>query len=340
MIQTYVHNEWDPLEEVVVGRVENARLPIEDEGLRCVEYTNLSPDEHVPSGPYSERILGETAEDLDKLAEALTALGIVVHRPDEHLTERIFGTPDWQSDGMFSYCPRDSVLIVDDLIIEAPMVLRSRQHETFPMRRILRDCFLGGARWISAPHPQLLADTYRAPNGFEIALSEHEPLFDAANITRLGQDLLYLVSNSGNWMGARWLQSVVGPSFRVIPLDRLHNTFHIDTTIVPIREGLVFVPSERVRPDNLPEILRDWEVVYFDDIVETPCDGVVACSKWIGLNVLMLRPDLAVVDSKQRPLIQALERRGVNVLPQTLRHARTLSGGFHCVTLDLRRRAS
>ena len=52
----------------------------------------------------------------------------------------------------------------------------------------------------------------------------------------------------------------------------------------------------------------------------------------------MVRPDLAVVDPVQVGLVRELERRKVNVLPLRLRHARTLGGGFHCVTLDVRRK--
>jgi hypothetical protein len=60
-------------------------------------------------------------------------------------------------------------------------------------------------------------------------------------------------------------------------------------------------------------------------------------SEWIGMNLLMVRPDLAIVDDAQRDLALALQRRGVEVIGHTLRHARALGGGFHCMTLDLRR---
>ena len=38
------------------------------------------------------------------------------------------------------------------------------------------------------------------------------------------------------------------------------------------------------------------------------------------------------------PLIKELEGHGVEVLPLKMRHARNLSGGFHCVTVDVRRK--
>jgi len=35
------------------------------------------------------------------------------------------------------------------------------------------------------------------------------------------------------------------------------------------------------------------------------------------------------------PLIRVLERHGFTCIPLPMRHARSLSGGFHCATLDL-----
>jgi len=61
-------------------------------------------------------------------------------------------------------------------------------------------------------------------------------------------------------------------------------------------------------------------------------------SKWIAMNVLSLDPSTIVVDRKQDRLINTLERNNFTVIPHELRHSRTLGGGFHCVTLDLKRR--
>ena len=45
-------------------------------------------------------------------------------------------------------------------------------------------------------------------------LEENEILFEAANTVRMGKDLLYLVSSSGNYKGAKWLQSVLGKNIK------------------------------------------------------------------------------------------------------------------------------
>ena len=58
------------------------------------------------------------------------------------------------------------------------------------------------------------------------------------------------------------------------------------------------------------------------------------------MNFFMVDPELAVVNRAQVPLRRLLERHGIDTVGVDLRHCRTLSGGLHCVTLDIRRRGS
>ena len=108
------HNEWDPLEEVIVGIVDNARLPRPDPGFHALEFADLTDANDIPSGSFSTRVLEETAEDLDTLADALAGLGVVVRRPEPMDHARVFSSPDWESDGFFNYCPRDTLLVLGD----------------------------------------------------------------------------------------------------------------------------------------------------------------------------------------------------------------------------------
>jgi N-dimethylarginine dimethylaminohydrolase len=58
------------------------------------------------------------------------------------------------------------------------------------------------------------------------------------------------------------------------------------------------------------------------------------------MNILSVDPNTVVVGKDQTQLIKVLEGKGFTVIPMPMRHARTLSGGFHCATLDLRRRGT
>jgi N-dimethylarginine dimethylaminohydrolase len=55
------------------------------------------------------------------------------------------------------------------------------------------------------------------------------------------------------------------------------------------------------------------------------------------MNLFSIHPNLVVVDHDQTALIKLLEKQGLDVIPLKLRHAKMLGGGFHCVTLDIRR---
>lgn len=330
-------NEWDPLEEVIVGRAENARIARRDRSLFAVEYRDCGSLENTPTGPYPEHVIAETQEELEELVVVFQQAGVAVRRPDIYDHSREFGTPDWKTDGQYNYCPRDLFVVAGTTIIEAPMTLRARQNETASFKKILRDYLASGARWISAPKPELADEDYLIHEGREIAVSERDPIFDAANILRVGKDILYLVSDSGNRLGATWLQSALGPEFRVHPIEGLYSGSHVDTTLTVVRPGLLVANAQRVGPQNLPAMFAKWDVMYVDSVKDIGYTNLPYASEWIGINFMMLNPDTAIVDGSQTGLIKALNSMGVNVIPMCLTHARTMGGGFHCVTLDVRR---
>lgn len=332
-----VYNEWDPLEEVIVGRPNHARIAVPDQGLFAVEYREYGHPERIPSGAYPDHVIEETEEDLRALICVFHQHDVVVKRPEVWDHSRTVRTPDWETDGQYNYCPRDLFIALDRWLIEAPMTLRCRQFETMSFKPLLMDYLRRGARWVSAPRPRLPKEAYCIDGSHAFALTEAEPVFDAANVMRLGKDLLYLVSDTGNRIGAAWLQAVVGHDYRVRVCDNIYSGSHLDTTVAPIRPGLVVVNAERVGPHNLPPVFAGWDVIYLDDPVDIGFTGTSYASKWIAINLLMLNPSLAIVDANQKTLIRELEKRRVDVIPLRIRHARTMGGGFHCVTLDVRR---
>jgi N-dimethylarginine dimethylaminohydrolase len=169
-----------------------------------------------------------------------------------------------------------------------------------------------------------------------------EPAFDAANVLRLGRDLVYLVSSTGNELGGQWLQTILGEEFRVHFLKDVYFGSHIDSTFAALRPGLVLCSPARVNDDTLPEILKQWDVIYSppmesQDTRNAEYLSMSIGSKWIDMNVFSIKPDLVVADRDQTALIKLLERHGIDVIPLKLRHSKMLGGGFHCVTLDVRR---
>jgi N-dimethylarginine dimethylaminohydrolase len=333
-------NEWDQLEEVIVGNPLRARFPTADRSTQLAEFPDRSLEE-IPQGPIPQQIIEETEEDLNAFVAVLEELGITVKRPETWPHEAKFSTIHWESEGFYNYCPRDILLVIGDHIIETPNVIRSRAQETFSYRTMMVEYLKSGAKWYSAPRPMLLDSL------FEVDLDKptprnDEPAFDAANVLRLGQDLIYLVSGTGNEMGGQWLQTILGDTFRVHFFKDVYYGSHIDSTFVALRPGLMLCNPARLNDDTLPDILKQWDVIYSPPMENTGRYDADYLSKsiasnWIDMNLFSINPNLVVVDRDQTGLIKLLEKHKLDVIPLKLRHAKMLGGGFHCVTLDVRR---
>jgi N-dimethylarginine dimethylaminohydrolase len=156
----------------------------------------------------------------------------------------------------------------------------------------------------------------------------------------------YLRSDNGSEFRARivreWLQTILGDSYRVHFLKDVYYASHIDSTFVALRPGLMICNPARLNDDTLPEILKQWNVIYSPPMENTDRYDADYLSKsigsnWIDMNLFSISPNLVVVDQDQTGLIKLLEKQGLDVIPLKLRHAKMLGGGFHCVTLDIRR---
>lgn len=341
-------NSWDEftqLREVVVGDVTNARLPaMTDVSAWMACYPELSAREldQVAEGAFPKQVIEETTEDLATLISTLRSLGVRVHQPAAPDHAQTFSSPEWSSDGYLSYCPRDVTMVMGHSIIETPSPMRARYFELLGgMRELFQDYMLNGATWISAPKPRLADELYSLDEDGLPLLGESEPVFDAANVLRVGRDLIYQVSRSGNEMGLRWLQSALRTigdgKFRIHPVRGVYGYTHIDTTITLLRPGLVLLNPERLRPEAVPALFRNWDILWSPpvrDIRPTVVPHPLS-APWLGMNLLMVSPEVAIVDADQPELIAAIEARGITVLPHRLRHSRVLGGGFHCVTLDI-----
>ena len=217
--------------------------------------------------------------------------------------------------------------------------------ETFSYRTMLLDYMKSGARWYSAPKPMLLDSLFEGFDPEKPVPHEHEPAFDAANILRFGYDLLYLVSATGNEMGGHWLQSILGDEFRVHFMKDVYYGSHIDSTFVALRPGLVLCNPARINENTLPEMFKKWDVIYSPPMENTgrySPDYLSKCigSDWIDMNALSISPNMIVVDKDQTALIKLLEQNGMDVVPIKLRHSKMMGGGFHCITLDTRRKGT
>lgn len=295
-------NEWGALKKIVVGDATHANWPVRDPVFSKESEKTTWRDTPVPSGPVPQWIIDETNEDLNILAETLTSLGAEVVRPDPMNFQ--------VHDGMYNYCPRDRLLVYGSTIVDPAMM--------YPCRDMELQCY---------------HDIVDAAEHYHF-MPRHEGMtLDAANVCRLGDKMLFLESASGNRAAYQWLCKVF-PEVE-IELCNFYAGVHIDSTIVPLREGLVMLNSSRVNFDTVPKVFDGWHKIWVNDVVAQEFHEYPYASKWIAMNMLVVDPNTVICDRNQPDLIKTLEAYKFTVVPLELRHSRTLGGGFHCVTLDI-----
>ena len=323
MIKLKSNNGWDPLKSIVVGDASGARIPPLSRSMKNFMFANLEDNEireKCSPWTYSTKVIDESQEDLEILADTLKKESVTVYRPE------------MKNYGCMNYCTRDIFLVLDDILLETPNVMSIREYESLAYRHILNK--LDG-RWLKAPVPQYLEESFDFSDLSSPTLMNAEIMFDAPNVVRMGKTLLYQISNSGNLKGLKWLQQTF-PEYRIDPASQ-YSGAHFDSTVVPLRPGLVLLNGLRCTKNNYPLIFKNWDKIFFTDIVSTNTDDSGISSNSIGLNLLSLNEDTVIVDKNQKPLRKILKQHGIFSIPLELRHARTLGGGFHCVTLDLHR---
>jgi len=288
-------NEWDQLRSIIVGTANHANWPVHCPDFRKYEQTTLWKETPVPSGPVPDYIIQEANQDLDDLVKFLEGCGIKVYRPTDINFQK--------TDGMYNYCPRDRLLVVGNDIVDCPMSIGCRQQEDQAYDFLPQDWVLAQGRW------------------------------DAANVCRLNDDLLYLKSESGDLEGYHWLCDYYAN--KQVHLVECYSGVHIDSTIVPVREGLVVLNAKRITEDTVPAPLKNWDKIWIHECVHQPFVDYPYASDWIGINFLVVDPSSVVCDPKQEYLRRELSKYNIESEGINLRHSRTLGGGHHCVTLDL-----
>ena len=302
----YSLNEWDPLQAIVVGSAAQANWPDQDPVFAQNSTKTTWTQTSVPSGPVPQFIIDQTNQELDLLSEVLIKHGVTVYRPRPMDFVEL--------GGMYNYCPRDRLLVWGDTVVDVSMMYPCRNLEIKNYDRVLDQA----STILTMPRDSGM-------------------ILDAANVCRLGDTWLFLESASGNRAAYEWLCQQF-PEVK-IELCNFYSGVHIDSTIVPLREGLVMLNASRVNVDNCPRAFDNWEKIWVTDdmIVPQSFYQYPYASKWIAMNMLVLDPETVIVDAAQTQIINILRSKGIDSIPLTLSHSRTLGGGFHCVTLDIRR---
>ena len=348
-------NDFDPLKHAIVGRAD----------FTCIPPTEPATEAKIPEdsdmrGMWGPRPL-ETVEranyQLDTLAGLLESRGIRVDRPEPLQWNQAVMTPDFSTGSSFGCMPpRDVLLTVGKEILSAPMSFRCRFWEYLAYHSLMQKYFDEDPkfRWEQAPRPRLTDAAYKSGYFDEITIeerlertaeldfvtTEHEPLFDAADVLRMGKDLFCQHGLTTNRRGMQWLQ-------RHYPAHRVHAVnfpgdpypIHIDATFVPLRPGLVMNNPNRKLPVEQRKIFEtnDWEIVDAAQPAHEAPPPLCYSSVWLSMNVLILDHSTVIVEASEVNQIEQLDGLGFNVLPVEFRDAYPFGGGLHCATGDVLR---
>lgn len=339
-------NEWDPLQEAVVGSARGV-ADIGFEPALSPYFPLGSPGREFRGRPVHLDVVNDAERQLDCFVDLLDRLGVTVRRPDPVEHSIPVKTPDWEIGcGHATACPRDLLLVIGNEIIEAPMAQRARYFEFRAYRSLLKDYFARGARWTAAPKPVMSEALYRERvpgEAFDFTsgplLTEFEPAFDAACFARCGHDIFWQPDLVSNEFGVEWLRRHIGPTFRIHRITfREPIPTHIDTTLVPVRPGLVLINPERPCTNGSLDLFtaNGWQVVPAPPSVRT---GRAArdVSNWISMNILMLDERTVVVEQAETPMMELMRSLKCEVIPCAFDRVYPFGGGFHCCTADIRR---
>lgn len=299
----YSCNEWSTLKKVVVGTATDANWPVSDSifAQQCNKYNS-----HL-RGPVSQTVIEELNQDLDNLAAALYSHGIEVVRPDP----LNFQTHD----GMHCVTPRDRLLIFGSTAVDTMPLFESKLMEL----QCYFDILQSAQQSITMPRDQGM-------------------ILDAANVLRLNNYMLYLDSVSGNNQAYQWLCE----QFPNVTIERcdFYQGIHLNSTVMPLREGLVMLNADRVKFDSVPRVFDGWHKIWISNVADSGPYLSPWASKWTALSVLVIDPHIVIVDQTQTQLIKTLKSYRFEVIPMQLRHSGLFGAGFHSMTLDLVRQSA
>jgi glycine amidinotransferase len=201
---------------------------------------------------------------------------------------------------------------VGNEIIEAPMAWRSRYFEYRPFRKLIKEYFHQGAKWTAAPKPLMGDELYEDEATYidnklnNFVTTEFEPVFDAAEFTRIGRDIFVQRSQVTNDFGIEWMRRHLGSEYTIHELDfQDKNAMHIDGTFIPLAPGKLLVNPKRPcitgetqktftyegvsKEYKLPPMFKGWDIFIAKTPQLSPEHPLYFTSPWTAsCNIIML----------------------------------------------------
>ncbi|RDA88289.1 hypothetical protein CP532_0303 [Ophiocordyceps camponoti-leonardi (nom. inval.)] len=335
-------DEWSPLAAVIVGRADHTAFPSEPSQVMEAIMPKRYLSEFRANNPVPTDILLKAQQELDNFASVLRGYGVRVYRPRE---------VDWlQVGGYTSAVPRDTLMVVGNTLIESAFAWRCRRDEVELAFSDILDLVKGSASARICRAPLVIGrDTiYDCEAGAQQQQQQHvinnsRPAFDAADFMRFGKTVIGQLSHVTNEKGVQYLQAILpqGYTVELLQTSKRASPKHIDSTILPLRNGLLIFCPDRITEDDLRRhrVFHDWELHAFPFTPRQPdtdSPPMYTCSPWLVLNALSLDERRIFIEERNTEFAAWLrDRFGMEPILLPFQHIMSIGGSFHCATVDL-----
>ena len=355
---TYINsnNDWDPLKKVIVGRIDGACTPHDEPQYRIKsngESTVLNW-----GGPRNQSNIEKANLQLENFVDILKGEGVEVFRPDIIDFSKETNTPGFYSKNQnCAYCPRDTLMVLDNEIIETNMSWRSRYFEYYCYRPLLNNFFTKDRtfKWTMMPKATLddkmLNSEYpykrEDPRRIDYVQKQifpitTEPVCDAADVIRLGKDLFIQKGYLTNDLAIEWFQRQYSDKYNVHKVELENNIFktHMDALYCPIRPGFIIFNEEvPIYSQKIKSYFKDndWNLIPAPKSSNRTMPSGSTSISSLNINMLSLNENTIIVEASEEKTINFLREEGIDVIPVPFRDCYKFGGSFHCCTSDIHR---
>ena len=314
IMEIKVEHEWGALKEAVVGTAVSMRVPAWSDEYEFVtlEIQNFIKENQGKLLKDADPVLYQkSVSQMDALAELLESKDVVVHRTEPFTDDEEDFLENFKA-GVQQCFTRDPILVIGNNVIETSMREFERRKERFGIRRsIEKRLVASNANWVSMPQ----ATPVRGVSGYGPG-----PFLEGGDVLLVGRDIYAGYSGHGsNLAGIQWLQSFLGPAYRVHPIRLKRGFLHLDVVMSLPRPGLAIICRDAFL-DGLPDFLDGWELI----------DVSVEATTRLACNGLVLDEKDYICAAEHEPVAEALTRHGQNVHTLPYDAVSLWGGSFRC----------
>ncbi|MBL7151946.1 MAG: hypothetical protein ISS89_05115 [Candidatus Omnitrophica bacterium] len=310
------YNEWGKLRVAMVGTLDDLVMPNNIPEMERWMTAWGKEDMRKYHGKACATIVPDEVAKLKKELERFVSIleenGVKVYRniPLRYPEERAY-LNDVQEGGYF-IGGADFLRVFDDkVLLISNFRYPFRRKQAFAVRPVIEKLMKKDQFYVAmppcSPHMYPKDDAY---------LENGDMMFDGKNV------YVGISGNASNENGAKWLQSFLGPKYKVWTVKLDSSAFHLDTVLSLNRPGLLTYYPEIVK--ELPEPLKSWDKI---KVYKEKGEEEV-----FGANNLSLDENTIIVAEEYKRLKPEYEKRGMKVILVPLAMNIEYGAGSRCLT--------